>query len=172
MGLRKENIIMFGKLRDSWVVWRRKVNEKFGTFNPEPKTEDMTVPVGVDSEGRLWTSGEGGGGGGGTKCYKIEWITEPSSMDNRGGFTLTFKPLVDYTVVDSGFTSALLTADGYYTFSVQTGDDNGEIMFLFYGDIEIYTSVLPPFYVAEYNVTNIETGTDVSKAITVTEVTL
>lgn len=61
---------MFGKLRDSWVVWRRKVGEKLNvygdkldTYNPVAKTEDMSTPVGVDSDGKLWTSGGGGGGG-------------------------------------------------------------------------------------------------------------
>ena len=62
---------MFGKLRDSWVVWRRKVGEilhahsetledygdKLDTYNPVEKTEDMSTPVGVDTEGKLWTSG-------------------------------------------------------------------------------------------------------------------
>ena len=59
---------MFGKLRDSWVVWRRKVGEKLDTYgdkldtyNPVAKTEDMSTPVGVDSDGKLWTSGGGGG---------------------------------------------------------------------------------------------------------------
>lgn len=80
---------MFGKLRDSWVVWRRKVGEKLDTqsetledygetldeygetldtygdkldtYNPVAKTEDMSTPVGVDSDGKLWTSGGGSG---------------------------------------------------------------------------------------------------------------
>lgn len=163
---------MFGKLRDSWVVWRRKVNEKFGTFNPEPKTEEMTVPVGVDSEGRLWTSGEGGGGGGGTTCYKIEWILNPSSAEDRGSFKLTFKPLVDYVVVDFASQADILTAGTEYTFTIRTGEDYGEIMFIFYGDMELNFGALSPFYVTEYSTTDVETGTDVSKAITVTEVTL
>ena len=136
----------------------------------EKKTSAMTTPVGVDEEGKLWTSG--GGGGSGITCYKIEWIIQPTSTDNRGGFTLTFKPLVDYTIIDSGLAMESLTAGTEYTFSVQTGDDNGEIMFMFYNDMEIYLDTLPSFYVTEYNVTDVESGIDVSKAITVTEVTL
>ncbi len=134
----------------------------------EKKTSAMTAPVGVDEEGKLWTSG----GGGSTTCYKIEWIIEGSSMDNTGGFHLTFKPLVDYTIVDSGLAYVLLTAGTEYTFSIQTGDDDGEIMFMFYNDMEIYFHTLPSFYVTEYSTTDVESGTDVSKAITVTEVTL
>lgn len=136
----------------------------------EKKTSAMTTPVGVDEEGRLWTSG--GGGGGSTTCYKIEWIIEGSSMDNTGGFTLTFKPLVDYTIFDSGYMKETLTAGTEYTFSVQTGDDDGEIMFMFHNDFEINLDALSPFYVTEYSVTDVESGTDVTKAITVTEVTL
>lgn len=163
---------MFGKLRDSWVVWRRKVSEKFEKFNPEPKTEEMTVPVGVDSEGKLWTSGEGGGGGGGTTCYKIAWILTPSSAEDSGSFNLVFKPLVDYVIIDYAGQAEELTAGTQYTLKIRTGEDYGEVAYVFYGDMEINFGALPSLYVTEYSTTDVESGTDVSKAITVTEVTL
>ena len=45
---------MSGKFRNSWIAWRENLNTKLNKYNPVPKTEDMTVPVGIDDEGKLW----------------------------------------------------------------------------------------------------------------------
>lgn len=45
---------MSGKFLDSWIAWRENLNTKLNKYNPVPKTEDMTVPVGIDDEGKLW----------------------------------------------------------------------------------------------------------------------
>ena len=150
---------------------RKKVfNDYLDSAKLPTKTDAMTSPVGVDEEGRLWTSGNGGSGS--TKCYKIDWILTPTSAEDDGSFELVFKPLVDYVIVDYSGQAEELTAGTQYTLSIQTGEGYGEVMYMFYGDMEINTGSLSPFYVTEYSTTDVESGTDVSKAITVTEVTL
>lgn len=159
---------MFGKLRDSWVVWRRKVNEKFGTFNPEPKTEEMTVPVGVDSEGRLWTSGEGGGGGGGTTCYKIR-CTYAGGYDS-GQFKLNVIAPFTMDVIDTQGIATVVDKNGSITINVEWDEDLA-VDWLYNG----YPLANSFIYAKEYTTTEYHGNSEqdpISKFITVEEVTL
>lgn len=75
-------------------------------INPVAKTEDMTQPVGVDANGRLWVAPIGGGGSGGETTpttHGIVWdLVNVSSTNNVA------------SVDDGASLSAVLTpADGY-----------------------------------------------------------
>ena len=159
---------MFGKLRDSWVVWRRKVSEKFEKFNPAPKTEEMTVPVGVDSEGKLWTSGEGGGGGGGTTCYKISF--EYGTGRDSGHFKLNVTAPFTMEVINTQGIALIIEKNGTATFSVEWDEDTmGEP---FYDGYPLANTFI---YAKEYTTTDYVGNTEqdpISKFITVEEVTL
>ena len=159
---------MFGKLRDSWVVWRRKVSEKFEKFNPEPKTEEMTVPVGVDSEGKLWTSGEGGGGGGGTTCYKISF-TRASSYDD-GHFKLNV--IAPFAIEITNITGFTLTMEKNDSVIIDVEFEEAGAGAPYYNGAELANTFI---YAKEYTTTDYVGNTEqdpISKFITVEEVTL
>ena len=162
---------MFGKLRDSWVVWRKKVSEKFEKFNPEPKTEEMTVPVGVDSEGKLWTSGEGGGGG--EKHYLIHFIYDSGSAEDDGGYDLTFKPVVDY-YFSAGDSSNIyhLNAGESYTISIQNGENTGGVYGISFNGSDVYERTPNSLYVYEYEITNSYGSWALSDSLRIEEVAL
>ena len=159
---------MFGKLRDSWVVWRRKVSEKFEKFNPEPKTEEMTVPVGVDSEGKLWTSGEGGGGGGGTTVYKISFNSTGGYDD--GSFNLNVTVPFDFELINQTGFALIVEKNNSTTVHIEWDEDQSGTYFNS-GDLLSNTFI----YAKEYTTTDYTGNTEqdpISKFITVEEVTL
>lgn len=150
---------MFGKLRDSWVVWRRKVGEtldtqsetlddygetldeygetldtygeKLDTYNPVAKTEEMTSPVGVDNEGKLWSSGGGGGGG----ILEEFWSFNPKATIN----------LISQTKID------ITTQQIGTLYSPKIGDQ----FILKYGDNEMHMYVSKMLQNASLEVTSI-----------------
>ena len=141
----------------------------------EKKTSAMTTPVGVDEEGKLWTSG----GGGGTPHYLIQFIYESGSAEDDGSYDLTFRPVVDY------FFSAndnqgyfLLSAGESYTIGIQNGEVAGGVYGVtFWNEQEkqwrdIFGNMPDSLYVYEYQITNSHTTWDLSTSLRIQEVTL
>lgn len=56
--------------------------------NPMPKTEEMTQPVGVDEGGGLWTLPSGGGSGG--EWELLQSYEHPEGAEELTGITITF----------------------------------------------------------------------------------
>ena len=90
-------------------------------INPVEKTEDMTQPVGIDENGKLWVAPIGGGGGGDTPVvpgsHGIVWdLVNVSSSSNA------------VSVPDGMALVAVLTADDGYTLGDVTVTMGGEVL--------------------------------------------
>lgn len=93
--------------------------------NPVPKTDDMTQPVGIDADGRLWVAPIGGGSGGGTDepdtpgvtTHGIVWDLVNVSSSNAGA-----------SVNDGASLTAVLTPVSGYTLGDVTVTMGGEVL--------------------------------------------
>lgn len=132
----------------------------------EKKTSAMTTPVGVDEEGKLWTSG--GGGGSGTTCYKISF--EYGTGWDSGLFKLNVTAPFTMEVVNTQGIALLIEKNGTATFNVEWDEDTmGEPFY------EGYPLANTFIYAKEYTTTDYSGNAEhdpISKYITVTEVTL
>ena len=104
----------------SAVIKNGEVPEQ--NINPVPKTEDMTQPVGVDENGRLWVAPIGGGSGGGDTpvvpvSHGIIWdLVNVTSSNNVA------------SVSDGASLSAVLTAAEGYTLGDVIITMGGEVL--------------------------------------------
>ena len=134
----------------------------------EKKTSAMTTPVGVDEEGKLWTSG--GGGGGSTKCYKIEF--KFGRAYGVGEFNLIFKPIVDTEiyVVPNTF-EGVIESGATTTFRWSWSEDDEPTPW--YSDKEVCNFFV---YASEYEIADYSAQypneDPYTKFLTITEVTL
>ena len=141
----------------------------------EKKTSAMTTPVGVDEEGKLWTSG----GGGGTPHYLIQFIDDSGSAEDDGSYDITFRPVVDYFFcTPANEKSFWLSSGESYTISISVGENTGGVYGVsFWNDedhqwYDVFYTMPKSLYVYEYQITNKHTTQDVSNSIRVQEVTL
>lgn len=98
-----------------------------GNINPVPKTDDMTQPVGVDANGRLWVAPIGGGSSGGDDSGD-SGETEPTTHGIVWNLVNVTSSNSVASVNDGASLSAVLTASDGYTLGDVTVTMGGEVL--------------------------------------------